>query len=56
MAFRHFCITLCVIGALIGVYFEDWTAFCCFTIALIVNGIYLIDERIKELKKNEGGK
>jgi hypothetical protein len=48
MAFRHFCITLCVIGALIGVYFEDWTAFCCFTIALIVNGIYLIDERIKQ--------
>lgn len=51
MFIRHFCITLSVIGALIGVYKEDWTAFCCFTIALIANGIYLIDERIKELKK-----
>lgn len=51
MAFRHFCITLCVIGALFGVYVEDWDTFCCFIIALIVNGIYLIDERIKELKK-----
>ena len=51
MAFRHFCITLSVIGALIGVYYENWTTFCCFITALIVNGIYLIDERIKELKK-----
>ena len=51
MVFRHFCITLCVIGVFMGVYFEDWKAFCCFLIALIVNGIYLIDERIKELKK-----
>ena len=51
MAFRHFCITLSVIGALIGVSCEDWTAFCCFIIALITNGIYLIDARIDELKK-----
>lgn len=51
MVFRHFCITLIVIGALIGAFYEDWTAFCCFITALIVNGIYLIDERIKELKK-----
>ena len=51
MAFRHFCITLCVIGAFISVFSEDWKAFCCFIIALIVNGIYLIDDRIKELKK-----
>ena len=51
MVFRHFCITLCVIGAFIGAAFEDWTACYCFIIALIVNGIYLIDERIKELKK-----
>ena len=51
MFIKHFCITLCVIGALMGVYFENWKAFCCFLIALIVNGIYLIDERIKELKK-----
>ena len=51
MVFRHFRIALCVIGALVGVYVEDWTAFCCFITALIVNGIYLIDERIKELKK-----
>ena len=51
MAFRHFCITLSVFGALIGVFNEDWTAFCCFLIALIANGIYLIDERIKELKR-----
>ena len=51
MVFRHFCITLSVIGALIGVFYEDWTACCCFIIALITNGIYLIDERIKELKK-----
>ena len=39
------------IGAFIGAFYEDWTAFCCFITALIVNGIYLIDERIKELKK-----
>jgi hypothetical protein len=51
MAFRYFCITLSIFGALIGVFYEDWTAFCCFIIALIANGIYLIDERIKELKK-----
>ena len=51
MFIKHFCITFCVIGALIGVSCEDWTAFCCFTIALIVNGNYLIDDRIKELKK-----
>jgi hypothetical protein len=51
MVFRHFCITLSVFGALIGVFYEDWTAFCCFLIALIANGIYLIDERIKELKR-----
>lgn len=51
MFIRHFCITLSAIGALIGVFYEDWTAFCCFIIALIVNGIYLIDDRIKELKK-----
>ena len=51
MFLYHFCITLSVIGALIGVWQEDWTAFCCFLIALIVNGIYLIDERIKQLIK-----
>ena len=51
MAFRHFCITLCAIGAFLGVFFEDMTAFYCFLISLIVNGIYLLDERIKELKK-----
>ena len=51
MFLKHFCITLSVIGALIAVFYEDWTAFCCFTIALIVNGIYLIDERIKQLIK-----
>lgn len=51
MFLRHFCITLSVIGALIGVFYEDWTAFCCFIIALITNGIYLIDARIDELKK-----
>ena len=51
MAFRHFCITLCVIGAFLGIFTDDLTAFYCFLIALIVNGIYLIDERIKELKK-----
>ena len=50
MAFRHFCITLCVIGALVGVYKEDSATFGCFIVALIVNGIYLIDERIKQLK------
>ena len=51
MAFRHFCIALCVIGALVSVFSEDLTSFYCLIIALIVNGIYLIDERIKELKK-----
>jgi hypothetical protein len=51
MAFRHFCITLCIIGAFVGVFSEDLTSFYCFIIALIVNGIYLIDERIKDLKK-----
>lgn len=51
MVFRHFCITLIVICALISVYNEDWTAFCYLIIALIVNGIYLIDARINELKK-----
>jgi hypothetical protein len=51
MFLKHFCIAFSTIGALIGVYIEDWKAFCCFLIALIVNGIYLIDERIKELKK-----
>lgn len=51
MFFRHFCITLSAIGAIIGVSCEDWTAFCCFLIALIANGIYLIDARIDELKK-----
>jgi hypothetical protein len=51
MFFRHLFITLSAIGAFIGVFYEDWTAFCGFIIALIVNGIYLIDERIKELKK-----
>lgn len=51
MVFRHFCITLSVIGAFIGIFDEDKTAFCCFIIALIVNGIYLIDDRITELKK-----
>lgn len=51
MFFRHFCITLSAIGAFIGVFKEDWSVFYCFIIALIVNGIYLIDERIKELKK-----
>lgn len=51
MFIKHFCITVSAIGAMIGGIDEDWKAFCCFTIALIVNGIYLIDERIKELKK-----
>lgn len=51
MFIRHFCITVSAIGALIGEISENWSAFCCFLIALIVNGIYLIDERIKELKK-----
>ena len=50
MFLKHFCITFSTIGALIGGISEDWSAFCCFLIALIVNGIYLIDERIKELK------
>lgn len=51
MFIKHFCITFSAIGAFIGVFCEDWTAFCAFLIALIVNGIYLIDDRIKELKK-----
>lgn len=51
MAFRHFCIILCVIGAWVCMLSEDLTAFYCFLIALIVNGIYLIDDRIKELIK-----
>ena len=51
MFIKHFCITFSTIGAFIGAASEDWTAYCCFTIALIVNGIYLIDDRIKELKK-----
>jgi hypothetical protein len=51
MFIKHFCITFSAIGAFIGVFSEDWKAFCCFIIALIVNGIYLIDDRIKELKK-----
>lgn len=51
MVIRHFCITFSVIGAIIGAASKDWTACCCFITALIVNGIYLIDERIKELKK-----
>ena len=51
MFIRHFCITVSAIGALISGISEDWSAFYCFLIALIVNGIYLIDERIKELKK-----
>ena len=51
MAFIHFCIITSAIGALLGVFYEDWTSFYCFIISLIVSGIYLIDERIKELKK-----
>lgn len=51
MFFRHFCITVSAIGALISGIDGDWKAFCCFLIALILNGIYLIDDRIKELKK-----
>lgn len=50
MTFRHFCITLSIIGALVGAFNENWSAFCCFLIALIANGIYLIDARIDELK------
>lgn len=51
ITFRHFCITLCIIGAFIGAYNENWSAFCFFVVALIANGIYLIDARIDELKK-----
>lgn len=51
MFFYHFCIIVSAIGAFISVSNENWGAVCSFIIALIVNGIYLIDDRIKDLKK-----
>lgn len=51
MFIYDFFIIVSTIGALINVFDKDWTGFCCCLIALIVNGIYLIEGRIKELKK-----
>lgn len=56
MFLRHFAITISVICSLYAAYINHWKTAFIFVIALLVNGIYLIDERIKELKKNEGGK
>ena len=45
MAFIHFCIITSAIGALLGVFYEDWTSFHCFIISLkeslISSGTYL---------------
>lgn len=51
MCIYDICIIVSTIGAFINILDKDWTGFCCFLIALIVNGIYLIENRIKELKK-----
>ena len=51
MFLRHFCIVFSVIGGIYTAYTDHWKSAFLFVIALLVNGIYLIDERIKELKK-----
>ena len=48
---RHFAIIFSAIGGFCCIFADDWKATLGFVIALLVNGIYLIDERIKELKK-----
>ena len=50
MFLRHFCIAFSAIGGIYTAYTDHWKSAFLFVIALLVNGIYLIDERIKELK------
>jgi hypothetical protein len=56
MFLKHFCIAISAIGGIYSAFADNWQSAVLFVIALLLNGIYLIDDRIKELKKNEGGK
>lgn len=56
MFLRHFCIAFSAIGCIYAAYIDHWRSAFLFVIALLLNGIYLIYDEIKELKKNEGGK
>ena len=56
MFLKHFCIAFSAIGGIFFAYTDNWRSAFLFVIALLINGIYLIDDSIKELKKNDGGK